>query len=85
MGKIYLAHHMPVDKLPATYHYLRDLTVEEANNTELTGSAIYVDPQDENMYTIYLYQECGTPIDSNTIDNTKRQWAYVKWTASDTE
>lgn len=85
MGKNYFAHDMPVDKLPATYHYLRDLTVEEANNTELTGSAIYVDPQDENMYTIYLYQECGTPIDSNTVDNTKRQWAYVKWTASDTE
>ena len=85
MGKNYFAHDMPVDKLPATYHYLRDLTAEEANNTELMGSAIYVDPQDENMYIIYLYQECGTPIDTNTVDNTKRQWAYVKWTASDTE
>ena len=85
MGKNYFAHDMPVDKLPAAYHYLRDLTAEEANNTELMGSAIYVDPQDENMYIIYLYQECGTPIDTNTVDNTKRQWAYVKWTASDTE
>lgn len=27
----------------------------------------------------YLYQECGTPIDENTVDPSQRQWAYVKW------
>jgi hypothetical protein len=27
----------------------------------------------------YIYQECGTPISDNEVDNTQRQWAYVKW------
>lgn len=85
MGKNYLAPDMPVDELPAEYHYLRDLTAEEANRTGLAGSRIYVDPQDEDMSVIYLYQECGTPVSENTVDNTKRQWAYVKWTVLEEE
>lgn len=31
------------------------------------------------MNEIYLYQECGTPMDEHTVDNTQRQWAYVQW------
>lgn len=27
----------------------------------------------------YIYQECGTPVSEHEVDNTKRQWAYVKW------
>jgi hypothetical protein len=27
----------------------------------------------------YVYQECGTPISDNMVDNTPRQWAYMKW------
>ena len=54
---------MPVEELPEEYHYLRDLTEKEANDTGLAGCAIYVNPQDEDMSEIYLYQECGTPID----------------------
>ena len=79
MGKDYFAPDMPVDNLPAEYRYLRDLTEAEANNTGLAGCAIYVDPQDADICSIYLYQECGTPIDGYTVDNTKRQLAYVKW------
>ncbi len=38
------------------------------------------------MNAIYLYQECGTPIDEYTVDNTQRQQAYVQWIAvSETE
>ena len=85
MGRNYFAPDMPVDELPAGYHYLRSLTAEEANNTQLEGCAIYIDPQDGDMKTIYLYQECGTPVGENTVDNTKRQWAYVKWTIYGTE
>ncbi len=81
MDKSYTAPNMPVEKLPAGYHYLRDLTEKEANDTGLAGCAIYVDPQDEDMNTVYLYQECGTPIDEDTVDNTQRQWAYVQWIA----
>ena len=80
-GKNYVAPDMPVNKLPEEYHYLRDLTEKEAKNTGLEGCAIYVDPQDKEMRTIYLYQECGTPIDEYTLDNTQRQWAYVQWIA----
>ena len=78
MDKNYVAPNMPVAELPAGYHYLRKLTKEEANNTGLQGCAIYVDPQ-EDMNAIYLYQECGTPVNEDTVDNTKRQWAYVEW------
>lgn len=81
MEKNYTAPDMPVEKLPAGYHYLRDLTEKEANGTGLAGCAIYVDPQDRDMNTVYLYQECGTPIDEDTVDNTRRQWAYVQWSA----
>ena len=84
-SKNYFSPDMPVDELPAEYHYLRDLTAEEASNTKLEGCAIYIDPQDVYMSTIYIYQECGTPINETTVDNTKRQWAYVKWTISETE
>jgi hypothetical protein len=79
MDKNYIAPNMPIEKLPAEYHYLRDLTEKEANNTGLEGCAIYINPQDKDMSTIYLYQECGTPIDENTVDNTQRQWAYMQW------
>lgn len=81
MEKNYTAPDIPVEELPAGYHYLRDLTEKEANSTGLAGCAIYVDPQDEDMNTVYLYQECGTPIDEDTVDNTRRQWAYVQWSA----
>ena len=79
MDKNYVAPNMPVEELPEEYHYLRDLTEKEANDTGLAGCAIYVNPQDEDMSKIYLYQECGTPIDEQTVDNTQRQWAYVQW------
>ncbi len=79
MNKDYTAPHMPVEELPVGYHYFRDLTGEEANDTGLEGCAIYVDPHDEDMSSIYIYQECGTPIDEYTVNNTQRQWAYVQW------
>ena len=85
LGKNYIAPDMPVGKLPSEYRYLRNLTAKEANGTDLAGCAIYVDPQDTGMSTLYLYQECGTPIDERTVDNTQRQWAYVKWIAYESE
>ncbi len=84
-GRHYFAPDAPVGELPAGYHYLRNLTAVEADHTQLEGCAIYVDPQDADMRTLYLYQECGTPVSESAVDNTKRQWAYVKWTASETE
>ncbi len=85
MGKNYTAPDMPTEQLPAGYRYLRNLTKKEANGTDLAGCAIYVDPQDADMRVLYLYQECGTPIGENAVDNTERQWAYVKWTVTETE
>ncbi len=79
MGKDYIAPHMPVEALPEEYHYFRNLTKKEANDTKLEGCAIYVNPQDVNMSIIYLYQKCGTTIDDDTVDNTQHQWAYVQW------
>lgn len=79
-SKAYTAPDMPVEELPAGYHYLRDLTREEAGSTGLAGCAIYADPRDEDLSVIYLYQECGTPVDETTVDPDRRQWAYVPWT-----
>ncbi len=81
MEKTYTAPNMPVEELPAGYHYLRDLTEAEANDTGLAGCAIYVDPQDKDMSTVYLYQECGTLVGEDAVDNAQRQWAYVQWIA----
>ena len=33
MNKNYVAPNMPVEELPEEYHYLRDLTEKEANDT----------------------------------------------------
>ena len=66
MNKNYVAPNIPVEELPEEYHYLRDLMEKEVNDTGLAGCAIYVNPQDEDMSEIYLYQECGTPIDEHT-------------------
>ena len=78
LGKNYIAPDMPVGKLPSEYRYLRNLTAKEANSTDLAGCAIYVDPQDTGMSTLYLYQECGTPIDERTVDNVQASMGLCK-------
>lgn len=81
----YTAPDMPVENLPEDYRYLRELTKSEANGTGYEGSNIYVNPKDAEMNTIYLYQECGTPINNNTVDKTQLQWAYVQYIKNNTQ
>ncbi len=83
--KEYVAPYMPVPELPDGYHYLRNLEEKEANSTGLEGCAIYVNPKDDEMSRIYLFQECGTPINQSTVDNSQRQWAYVAWITIDSQ
>ena len=78
-GKKYTAPYMPVNELPEGYTYWGDLTAAQANDTGLAGCGIYVNAESDGIPDFYLYQECGTPIDENTIDSTKIQWAYVQW------
>ena len=75
----YVAPHMSVDKLPDGYNYIGDLSNEEANDTGLEGCSIYAIKERDGFDDFYLYQECGTPIDENTVDSSQRQWAYVQW------
>ena len=78
-GQKYVAPYMPVEKLPEGYTYLGELQKEEANGTGLEGCKMYAIAELDSLPDFYLYQECGTPIDENTIDSTKIQWAYVQW------
>jgi hypothetical protein len=55
------------------------LTNEEKKYADLDGSQYYILQGAETIDDFYVYQECGTPISDNEVDNTQRQWAYVKW------
>ncbi|MDE6318155.1 MAG: hypothetical protein K2M22_00260 [Lachnospiraceae bacterium] len=73
---------MPVNELPDGYKYIGELTEEQANDTGLAGCQMYAVMERDSISDIYVYQECGTPIDENTLDSTKLQWAYVQWIVS---
>ena len=78
-NKNYVAPYMPVDELPDGYEYIGDLPKEAANDTGVGGCHMYVIKETDSFSDFYLYQECGTPIDENTVDTTQLQWAYVQW------
>ncbi len=76
-GQMYVDPYMPVSRLPYGYALAGTLGEDQAYNTGLEGLEYYTNPDREDDF--YVYQECGTPIDINTVDSTKRQWAYVRW------
>lgn len=82
-GHAYYAPHMPVYELPEGYEYAGTLTKEADNGTGLAGSKLYMDPSQNPVTDFYLYQETGTPIGGNTVDTTRRQWMYVRWSLPD--
>lgn len=73
----YWDDNMPVETLPYGYEYAGSLRADQVSYPYMEGKDYYTVPGDHNM--IYVYQECGTPIDDNTVDNTKRQQAYIQW------
>ena len=82
-GRQYAAPDMPIDELPDGYEYIGDLPENAANDTGLAGCKMYAVKELDSFPDFYLYQECGTPIDGNTVDATQLQWAYVQWILSD--
>ena len=70
---------MPVNEVPEGYVYIGVLPKDAANGTGLEGCKMYAIKETDSFCDFYLYQECGTPIGNNTVDATKRQWAYVHW------
>ncbi len=82
-GQAYYAPHMPVYELPEGYEYVGTLSQEADNGTGLAGSKMYMDPSQDPVTDFYLYQETGTPIGANTVDTTRRQWMYVRWSLPD--
>lgn len=78
-GQKYIAPYMPVDELPEGYTYMGELTEAQANDTGLEGCKMYAVTELDSIPDFYLYQECGTPVDDNTVDSEKIQWAYVQW------
>ncbi|MCI8402099.1 MAG: hypothetical protein HFI38_08470 [Lachnospiraceae bacterium] len=76
-GDAYVAPYMPVSSLPYGYQSAGRLTGEQANNTGLEGIEYFIHPSEAEDF--YTYQECATPIDLNTVDSEKRQWAYIRW------
>lgn len=79
----FVAPYMPVEDLPDEYTYIGDLSEEAANDTGLAGCKMYAVKEKDSFDDFYLYQECGTPIDENTVDTTQLQWAYVQWIVSE--
>lgn len=78
-GENYLAKTMPIAELPDDFECMGEITADEANDTGLEGCKYYANQYLSSFDEFYVYQECGTPIDENTVDSTQRQWAYVKW------
>ena len=76
-GDAYVDPYMPVSDLPYGYQSAGKLTQDQANNTGLEGIEYFMHPSETEDF--YTYQECGTPIDLDTVDNEQRQWAYVRW------
>jgi beta-lactamase regulating signal transducer with metallopeptidase domain len=76
-GDAYVNPYMPVSSLPYGYQSAGKLTEEQANNTGLMGIEYFIHPSGTEDF--YTYQECGTPINLNTVDSEKRQWAYMRW------
>jgi len=76
-GIVYVNPYMPVSMLPYGYQSAGKLTEEQANNTGLEGIEYFIHPSGAEDF--YTYQECGTPIDLNTVDSEQRQWAYMRW------
>ena len=68
-----------VNELPDGYEYGGKLTEEQIKYAYINGTEYYFDKHRENLYDFYVYQECGTPVDDENVDNTKGQWAYVRW------
>ena len=75
----FYAPNMPVNELPEGYEYIGVLSEAAANGTGLEECKMYAIKEKDSFRDFYLYQECGTPIGNNTVDTTKRQWAYVRW------
>lgn len=73
----YIDPFMPLSQLPYGYEYAGTLDAKQAKDTGLSGCEYYANPFDESAF--YVYQECGTPIDINTVDSQKKQWAYKRW------
>ncbi|MCX4354564.1 MAG: hypothetical protein OSJ60_23580 [Lachnospiraceae bacterium] len=75
----FIAYDMPISELPDDFECMGEITEEEANGTGLQGCKYYANKYLSSFVEFYVYQECGTPVDENAVDSTKRQWAYVKW------
>lgn len=78
-GVNFFANTMPIAELPDDFEYMGEITAEETNDTGLQGCKYYTNKYINSFDEFYVYQECGTPIGENQVDNTQRQWAYVKW------
>ena len=79
-GQDYFANEaVIVSELPDGYSYAGELTDQEKEFAYINGAKYYLPMGTESIDDFYVYQECGTPVSEQEIDNTKRQWAYVKW------
>ena len=79
-GQDYFANEaVIVSELPDGYSYAGELTDQEKEFAYINGEKYYLPIGTEAIEDFYVYQECGTPVSEQEIDNTKRQWAYVKW------
>lgn len=78
-GENFFANTMPIAELPDDFEYMGEITAEETNDIGLQGCKYYTNKYISSFDEFYVYQECGTPIGENQVDNTQRQWAYVKW------
>ena len=62
-----------VSELPDGYSYAGELTDQEKEFAYINGEKYYLPTGTESIEEFYVYQECGTPVTDQEIDNTKRQ------------
>ena len=78
-GQDYFANEaVIVSELPDGYSYAGELTDQEKEFAYINGAKYYLPMGTESIDDFYVYQECGTPVSEQEIDNTKRQLSYVK-------
>ena len=75
-GQDYFADEAVIaSELPDGYSYAGELTDHEKEFAYINGEKYYLPTGTESIEDFYVYQECGTPVSEQEIDNTKRQWA----------
>ena len=78
-GKDYSGQDAPSESLPKGYVFLREITKEEANGTDLGGCKLYVSPDHALTEGFWLYQPSDKLTASWDYQTPLPEWIYTHW------